>query len=188
MRAEIISIGSELVSGQSLDTNSQWLSQQLGSLGISVAFTRPWVTISTPRRGLRGRMRPRRSGDRTGGLGPTQDDLTREALAESAGEPLVEDPDRWRRSRRCSPAAIASMTERNRIQALFPEGAEPLPNPIGTAPGIWMRIGRAMIACLPGRPLRDEADVPGAGGPAAAAAGLSRSAHRPSQDQPLRQG
>ena len=44
------------------------------------------------------------------------------------------------------------MAERNRVQALFPQGAEPLPNPIGTAPGIWMRLGRATVACLPGVP------------------------------------
>ena len=70
----------------------------------------------------------------TGGLGPTQDDLTREALAECAGVPLVEHPE--------SLAAIAAMfarrnrvmTERNRTQAFFPQGAEPLPNPVGTAP------------------------------------------------------
>ena len=90
----------------------------------------------------------------SGGLGPTQDDLTREALALVAGVPLVEDPD--------SLAAIAAMfARRNRVmselaaafRALFPgEGAEPLLNPVGTAPGIWMRIGGATIACLPGVP------------------------------------
>jgi nicotinamide-nucleotide amidase len=88
----------------------------------------------------------------TGGLGPTQDDLTREALAACAGVSLVEDVG--------SLAAIEAMfvrrnrvmTERNRVQALFPVGAIPLPNPVGTAPGIWMRIDRAMIACLPGVP------------------------------------
>jgi nicotinamide-nucleotide amidase len=88
----------------------------------------------------------------TGGLGPTQDDLTRQALAECAGVPLVEDP--------ASLEAIAAMfarrnrvmAERNRVQALFPQGAEPLPNRVGTAPGIWMKQRRAKIACLPGVP------------------------------------
>ena len=144
MRAEIISIGSELVSGQSLDTNSRWLSQQLGSLGIPVAFH---TTLGDE---LEDHLAAFRAAfDRadlvimTGGLGPTQDDLTREALADCAGVPLVEDAD--------SLAAIAAMfarrnrvmAERNRVQALFPRGAEPLANPIGTAPGIWMTIGRA---------------------------------------------
>ena len=153
MRAEILSIGSELVSGQSLDTNSRWLSQQLGSLGIPVAFH---TTLGDEMDDHLGAFRA--AFDRadlvimTGGLGPTQDDLTREALAACAGVPLVEDPE--------SLAAIAAMfarrnrqmAERNRVQALFPLGAEPLENPIGTAPGIWMTIGRATIAALPGVP------------------------------------
>ncbi len=153
MRAEIISIGSELVSGQSLDTNSRWLSQQLGSLGIPVAFH---TTLGDE---LEDHLAAFRTAiDRvdlvimSGGLGPTQDDLTREALAHCAGVPLVEDPD--------SLAAIAAMfarrnrpmVERNRVQALFPGGAEPMANPVGTAPGIWMSIGRATIAALPGVP------------------------------------
>ena len=153
MRAEIISIGSELVSGQSLDTNSQWLSRELSDLGISVALhTTLGDTLEDHVAVFRG------AGERadlvvvSGGLGPTQDDLTREALAECAGVGLVEHPE--------SLAAIAAMfarrnramTERNRTQAFFPEGARPLPNPVGTAPGIWMRIGRAAFACLPGVP------------------------------------
>jgi nicotinamide-nucleotide amidase len=153
MRAEIIAIGSELTSGQSLDTNSQWLSQQLAALGFDVAFH---TTISDV---LEDHLSAFRIAcDRadlvimSGGLGPTQDDLTREALAEVAGVPLVEDAD--------SLAAIAAMferrnrvmSERNRVQALFPTGAEALLNPVGTAPGIWMSVGRATVACLPGVP------------------------------------
>src|SRR5262249_43883795 len=88
----------------------------------------------------------------SGGLGPTQDDLTREALARLAGVSLVEDS--------ASLAAIAAMfarrnrvmAERNRVQALFPEGAQPIPNSVGPAPGIWQKVGHAVIACLPGVP------------------------------------
>ena len=120
MRAEIISIGSELVSGQSLDTNSQWLSQQLGSLGIPVAFH---TTLGDE---LEDHLAAFRAAfDRadlvvmTGGLGPTQDDLTREALAECAGVPLVEDPE--------SLAAIAAMfARRNRVDGR----AEPRPGAV----------------------------------------------------------
>ena len=177
MRAEILSIGSELVSGQSLDTNSQWLSQQLGSLGIPVAFH---TTLGDEMEDHVSAFRT--ACDRaelvimTGGLGPTQDDLTREALAECAGVPLVEDAD--------SLAAIAAMfarrnrpmAERNRVQALFPQGAGPLTNPIGTAPGIWMTIGKADGRRAAGRPLRDEADVPGRGrAPAASGSGTAGS-------------
>src|SRR5262249_36410796 len=144
MHAEIISIGSELVSGQTLDTNSQWLSQELEAMGIPVAFH----TTLGDELDLHVRVF-RTACDRadlvvvTGGLRPTQDDLVRDPLAKSAGVPLMEDPP--------SLAAIAAMfrrrnrvmTERNRVQALFPEGAFPLPNRIGTAPGIWMQLGRA---------------------------------------------
>ncbi len=153
MRAEIISIGSELVSGQGLDTNSRWLSQQLGALGIPVAFhTTVGDEMEDHLSAFRTAFERAELVIMTGGLGPTQDDLTREALARCAGVCLVEDA--------ASLAAIAAMfarrgrvmAERNRVQALFPVGAEPLPNPIGTAPGIWMAIGRATIAALPGVP------------------------------------
>ncbi|MGO9463994.1 MAG: competence/damage-inducible protein A [Isosphaeraceae bacterium] len=154
MRAEIIAIGSELVSGQSLDTNSQWLSQRLSDLGIVVAFhTTLGDILADHLAAFRAAVERAELVLITGGLGPTQDDLTREALAECAGVPLVEHPE--------SLAAIAAMfarrnrvmTERNRVQALFPQGAVPLPNQIGTAPGIWMEVGRTNIACLPGVPL-----------------------------------
>jgi nicotinamide-nucleotide amidase len=153
MRAEILSIGSELVSGQSLDTNSRWLSQQLGMLGIPVAFhTTLGDDMDDHRAAFRAAFDRADLVVMTGGLGPTQDDLTREALADCAGVSLVEDP--------ASLAAIEAMfsrrnrvmTERNRLQALFPVGAEPMENPVGTAPGIWMRVGRATVACLPGVP------------------------------------
>ena len=153
MRAEIIAIGSELTSGQSLDTNGQWLSQQLSALGITVAFhTTLGDVLEDHLAAFRIASERADLVVMSGGLGPTQDDLTREALAQVAGVPLVEDAD--------SLAAIAAMfarrnrvmSERNRVQALFPKGAEPLLNPVGTAPGIWMRVSRAAIACLPGVP------------------------------------
>ena len=90
----------------------------------------------------------------TGGLGPTQDDLTREALARVAGVPLVEDPASLEAIAAMFARRNRSMAERNRVQALFPLGAEPLPNRVGTAPGIWMRVGRALVACLPASPPR----------------------------------
>jgi len=153
LKAEIVAIGSELVSGQSLDTNSRWLSAELGALGIAVGFH---TTIGDDMDDNVAAFRI--ASERadlvltTGGLGPTQDDLTREALALAAGVGLREDPE--------SLAAIAAlfarrnrpMSERNRLQANLPEGSEALPNPIGTAPGIWMTIGRAAFASMPGVP------------------------------------
>jgi nicotinamide-nucleotide amidase len=153
MKTEVIAIGSELTSGQALDTNSQWISRQLATRGIPVAFH---TTLGDDWQDHLAAFRV--AFERadlvlmSGGLGPTQDDLTRQALAEAARVPLVEDAP--------SLAAIAAMfqrrnrvmTERNRVQALFPQGSEPLPNQIGTAPGIWMQVGRATVACLPGVP------------------------------------
>jgi nicotinamide-nucleotide amidase len=153
MRAEIIAIGSELVSGQALDTNSRWLSQELGALGVTTAFHSTLGDVLADHLEVfRAAAARAELVVMSGGLGPTQDDLTREALAQCAGVPLFEDPE--------SLAAIAAMfarrnrvmTERNRVQALFPQGAEPLPNRIGTAPGIWMRVGSSTVACLPGVP------------------------------------
>lgn len=153
MRAEIISIGSELVSGQSLDTNSQWLSRELSDLGIPVGLhTTVGDNLADHVAVFRAAAERALLVIVTGGLGPTQDDLTREALAQCAGVNLVEHP--------LSMAAIAAMfarrnrpmPERNRTQAYFPAGAVPLANPVGTAPGVWMKIGRASFACLPGVP------------------------------------
>jgi nicotinamide-nucleotide amidase len=153
MKAEIIAIGSELVSGQSLDTNSQWLSKALGALGIEVRFHSAVgddlaENIAVFRTAI----------DRaeliitSGGLGPTQDDLTREALAAVAGVPLVEDAGSLEAIKALFARRNREMSERNRVQALFPEGAEPLPNAIGTAPGIGMMLDGAWFACLPGVP------------------------------------
>jgi nicotinamide-nucleotide amidase len=153
MIAEIVAIGTELVSGQSLDTNSQWLSRALGALGVAVHFHT--VVGDDPGEDIDALRIATGRADlviTSGGLGPTQDDLTREALAAVAGVPLVEDPE--------SLAAIAAMfarhnrpmAERNRVQALRPEGAEAMPNSCGTAPGLWMTVGRARVACLPGVP------------------------------------
>ncbi len=153
MRAEIISIGSELVSGQSLDTNSQWLSRELSDLGISVALhTTLGDTLVDHVSVFRAASERADFVVITGGLGPTQDDLTREALAECAGASLVEDPVSMAAIEAMFARRNRAMPERNRTQAFFPQGARALPNPVGTAPGVWMKIGRAVFACLPGVP------------------------------------
>ena len=108
MKAEIIAIGSELVSGQSLDTNSQWLSQALGALGIPVHFhTSLGDDLAENIAVFRTAIERADLIMTSGGLGPTQDDLTREALAAVAGVALVEDPSRSKPSRLCSPGGTA---------------------------------------------------------------------------------
>jgi nicotinamide-nucleotide amidase len=153
MKSEIISIGSELTSGQNLDTNSQWLSRRLAEMGIPVGWH---TTIADD---LADNVEAFRIAAAradlvlvTGGLGPTQDDLTREALAKAAGVELVLDPDSLARIEQIFQRFGRSMPERNRVQAMFPAGAEPIINDRGTAPGIWMRIGKCVIAAMPGVP------------------------------------
>ena len=153
MKAEIIAIGSELVSGQSLDTNSQWLSQALARLGIPVHFHATLGDdLAENLAGFRIALGRADLVVVTGGLGPTQDDLTREVLAEVAGVGLVEDAASlaWIESMFARRGRV--MTGRNRVQALFPVGSEPLPNAIGTAPGIGMVVGGSRVVCLPGVP------------------------------------
>jgi nicotinamide-nucleotide amidase len=153
MKAEIISVGSELTSGQNLDTNAQWLSRRLAEIGIPVAFH------STVADDLADNVAVFRAACEradlvlaTGGLGPTQDDLTREALATVAGVDLVEDPVSLDQIRQMFARRGRVMADRNRVQALLPRRAEALPNDCGTAPGIWMAIGRAVVGAMPGVP------------------------------------
>jgi nicotinamide-nucleotide amidase len=153
MKSEILSIGSELTSGQNLDTNSQWLSRRLAEIGIPVG----WHTtvaddlednvaafrIATGRAGLV---------LATGGLGPTLDDLTREALARVAGVGLVLHPDSLAQIRALFARLSRLMPASNEVQAQLPAGAEAIPNHNGTAPGIWMRFGASTVVAMPGVP------------------------------------
>src|SRR4051812_24705923 len=158
MRAEVISIGDELTSGQRLDTNSQWLSERLGEIGIPVMFH---TTVADD---LEANVRVfREAADRadvviaTGGLGPTADDLTREALARMLGVELVLDEAALAYIRGLFARRKRDMPERNVVQAMFPAGSRVIPNPHGTAPGIDIDVPRsgrtaARIMALPGVP------------------------------------
>ena len=153
MKCEIISIGSEITSGQNLDTNSQWLSQRLAEDGIAVG----WHT--TVADDFDANLDVFRSAARraslvlaTGGLGPTLDDLTREVLARAAGVELVFHPPSLEAIAAMFQRRKRTMPERNRVQAMFPAGAEPIPNDWGTAPGVWMKLDNAWVAAMPGVP------------------------------------
>ena len=136
MQAEIISIGTELTSGEKLDTNSQWLSVELSQLGIPVRFH---TTMADEKAAMLEvcRTAVQRSDFVfvTGGLGPTLDDLTRELIAEVVGVELVLDEPSLAYIRELFAKRSREFPDRNRIQAMFPAGSEPLFNPIGTAPG-----------------------------------------------------
>ena len=153
MNAEIISIGTELLLGRNLDTNSQWLSARLSEIGVIVTHH---TTVGDDRADNVSAFRVaiQRSSlvIATGGLGPTLDDLTRQVVAEVAGVPLVLDEPSLKRIEEMFARRSRPMPERNRTQAYFPEGATPIPNHNGTAPGIWMEIGNAVVVCLPGVP------------------------------------
>ncbi len=153
MRAEIISVGSEITSGRNLDTNGQWLSLRLSEIGLPVAFhTTLSDDLADNVAGFRHALSRADVVLCTGGLGPTLDDLTREALAAVAGVPLVEHAESLAFIRDLFGRRGREMPDRNRVQALFPAGAEPLPNPVGTAPGVWLRAGGRVFAAMPGVP------------------------------------
>jgi len=151
--AAIISTGTELITGEVIDSNGAYLSEQLTQLGIEVAAH--LVVGDSNKQLLWSLTQASQLAEIviiTGGLGPTRDDLTRFALAEFAGVELVERPELigaieqffHRRGRKMSPS--------NRIQAAIPAGATALENATGTAPGILMQVGRCQIFALPGVP------------------------------------
>jgi nicotinamide-nucleotide amidase len=153
MKAEIVSIGSELTSGQNLDTNSQWLSRRLAEIGIPVGFhTTVADDLADNVAAFRIAFERADLVIATGGLGPTQDDLTREAVAAAAGVGLVEDAASLEHIRDMFTRRGRVMPDRNRVQALHPVGAEAIFNAAGTAPGIWMKVGRATVVVMPGIP------------------------------------
>lgn len=158
MHGEIISIGDELTSGQRLDTNSQWLSQQLGELGIAVRYH---TTVADDLEANVGvfRLAAERADIiiATGGLGPTADDLTREAIAAMLGVELELDQGSLDHIRALFAHRNRDMPQRNTVQAMFPAGSRVIPNPHGTAPGIDATVppplGRpSRIFALPGVP------------------------------------
>lgn len=153
MKAEILSIGSEITSGQNLDTNGQWLSRQLAEIGIPVGF-HTTVADDLADNIACFRIACERADlvIATGGLGPTQDDLTREVIAAVAGVELVEDAASLDHIRQMFARRGRAMPDRNHVQALHPKGAEVLVNAAGTAPGIWMTVGTAAVVAMPGVP------------------------------------
>ncbi|MDA1230150.1 MAG: molybdopterin-binding protein [Planctomycetota bacterium] len=141
MFAEIIAIGSELTCGSKLDTNSQWLSHELESLGWTVARH---TTLADGLDAMVGEFRAAASRSQvvliSGGLGPTLDDITRDALALAFHQQLVRDPESLMQIQELFAARGREMPQRNERQADRPQCATALPNSCGTAPGILMRV------------------------------------------------
>lgn len=153
MDAEVLTIGSELVSGQTVNTNAAYLARRLGELGIRCSRQ---VSVSDERAMIIRSVRE--ALDRTplliisGGLGPTFDDVTMEAVAEAVGRPLRRLPDVARRVRAFCRRHQRAVTAQALCQADVPSGAIALPNPLGTAPGVWLSIDQTLLIALPGVP------------------------------------
>ena len=154
MQAELISIGTELLLGEILDTNAQYVGARLPALGIDLyhmskvgdnldrlteVIERAWgrsdLVITT------------------GGLGPTEDDLTREAIARALGEELTVDPELERNLREFFAGRGATMPERNLKQAALIPSSRAIANPRGTAPGWWVEREERIIVAMPGPPV-----------------------------------
>lgn len=154
MSAEILCIGTELLLGDILNGNARWLAQELASLGVP--HHRQEVVGDNRERlmaAVRGAAERCRLLITTGGLGPTADDLTTEAIAAAFHVPLVEHPEVWQDIQLKLGARGKPVAPSNRRQAQLPEGAAVLPNPTGTAPGmIWSPIPGFTILTFPGVP------------------------------------
>ena len=153
MIAEIVCIGTELLLGQIVDTNSSFLSEKLAASGIDLyhktvvgdnlkrveevlklALSRADVIIAS------------------GGLGPTEDDLTRDAISNITASPLRPDTKSLEHIRKIFSIRNIPMSKNNEIQAMFPEGSKILPNSQGTAPGFVKKFNKKIIIALPGVP------------------------------------
>ena len=155
MRAEILAIGTELLLGEIVNGNAAWLGSQLAEIGLdverTVAVGDNIGRIVTALREATGRADVVIT---TGGLGPTQDDLTRESMAELAGVAIVRDPDLEATLReRYAARGRTDFPPNNLRMAELPVGSLPLSNPAGTAPGIRMEFGEQVIFALPGVPV-----------------------------------
>jgi nicotinamide-nucleotide amidase len=151
--AAIIAVGSELLTPEKVDTNSLFITQVLNDLGIAVAFK---AIVGDNRDELTSHVAHALQRHRvlifTGGLGPTDDDLTREVVAGHLGLALQEDPAIIEAIERRFASRGWKMPAVNRRQALVPRGATALDNPHGTAPGLWIEYEGAVLALLPGPP------------------------------------
>ena len=153
MRCEIIAIGTELLLGQIVDTNSSWLGQELALAGIdSVHQSKVGDNLERIVDSIRLALGRSDAVILCGGLGPTQDDITREAIAEVMGVSLVRDHEIGEKIRELFTSRGREMTQNNLRQADRPEGASLIPEMPGTAPGLICPINNQVIYAVPGVP------------------------------------
>lgn len=153
MRAQILSIGSELMLGHLTDTNATFLAQQLAGLGIELTLvTQVGDDLDRLSTAISRATADAEAVICTGGVGPTADDLTREAIAKVMGEEPAIDEELLATVRAFFRSRGVDMPERNKKQAWLIPSAEALPNPVGTAPGWFVRRDGHVIAAMPGVP------------------------------------
>ncbi|MEQ8767283.1 MAG: competence/damage-inducible protein A [Planctomycetota bacterium] len=153
MRAEILSIGDELLHGATVDTNAAEIARALLRHDIEVERI---TTVSDRFTDITAAIRSALAAADllviTGGLGPTKDDITRDGIAAALDRPLELDPASMERIEARFRAVARDMPESNRVQAMIPEGGEALDNDMGTAPGLWVEAGPQIVVALPGVP------------------------------------
>jgi nicotinamide-nucleotide amidase len=153
MRCEVLAVGTELLLGQIVDTNGAWIGEQLAAAGIDsyehrvIGDNQARIVVA-----LRDLLSRADAVLVCGGLGPTQDDLTRDAIAEVMGAPLERRPELVDHIASMFRTRARDMPENNLRQADVPKGGEAIPNPIGTAPGLRCPIDGKVVYAVPGVP------------------------------------
>ena len=157
MKAEVITIGSELLLGQIIDTNSSYLAKCLAQNGIELVQT---TTVGDDLQRMKEAIKDAIARSpivlTTGGIGPTEDDLTREAISDVTQRPLIFQPHLMEQIEALFKRRGFRMTENNRKQAYIPEGAIAIENPKGTAPGFIVEGSDYVTVSIPGVPLEME--------------------------------
>lgn len=156
-RIVLVAVGDELLNGRTVNTNAAWLGGALEREGWRLAAVH---TVGDAESAIAGAITDARAAADvvicSGGLGPTEDDRTRQALAFACERPLREEPEVLAALRRRFERGGRSMPASNRRQAMFPEGARVLDNPLGSAPGFRIAGGGAAVFSLPGVPVEFE--------------------------------
>lgn len=160
MNLDIISVGDELLIGQTLNTNAHWIAAELDKIGFTI---REHVSISDNREHILNRVDySLKNVDVvliTGGLGPTNDDLTMPVLNEYFGGKLVEDKTVYQDIERLILGRGFEMNERNKKQALVPDNCKVIRNMHGTAPGLWFEKENKVVVAMPGVPFEMKAMI-----------------------------
>ncbi|MCO6485961.1 MAG: competence/damage-inducible protein A [Saprospiraceae bacterium] len=158
MNAFLLTVGDEILLGQTLDTNSAWLGRELNLLGIRVIRR---LTVGDDHNEILASLEEgfRTAGlvIMTGGLGPTKDDITKKAIAAFYGTELVFSEETWQRIQRIFTRLGRTVTEGHRQQCWMPANARLLPNRMGTAPGMWFDDRGRILLSLPGVPYEMQA-------------------------------